>query len=246
VWPWIVALLVVVGLLVAAWFLVEAVARDLVTKTIREQVVSQLGLPPDHPVDVTVEGAVVPQLITGTLENVTVSSDNVPFDALTGDVTVTAHGVPIRGGGPADAASATVELDEEQLRSLLSTVEGFPADTVALAEPNVDMTFELRVFGLSFPIGVGLAPAAVDGDIVLSPATLNLGGAELSADDLRSRFGVIAETVLRDWTVCIAEYMPSGVTLADVRVEGETVVADLDIDGAIIEDPALQALGTCE
>ena len=61
-----------------------------------------------------------------------------------------------------------------------------------------------------------------------------------------ARFGGIADAVLRDWTVCIAEYLPAGATLVDITVEGETVVADLDIDGGIVDDPALQALGTCE
>jgi hypothetical protein len=93
---------------------------------------------------------------------------------------------------------------------------------------------------------VALEPSAVDGDIVLTPASLDLAGAQISADDLRSRFGGIADAVLRDWTVCIAEYLPAGATLVDITVEGETVVADLDIDGGIVDDPSLQALGTCE
>ncbi|HWI31130.1 MAG TPA: DUF2993 domain-containing protein [Microbacterium sp.] len=246
-WPWIVALAVMLALAVAAWFIVDAIARDLVTKAIREQAVSRLALPPDHAVDVTVDGgAVIPQLISGSLDAVTVSSDDVTMGTLTGDVAVTAHGVPISGDAPAEAASATVGIDEEQLRTLLATVEGFPADTLTLAQPNVDMTFDLGVFGASFPVGVGLAPSAVEGDIVLTPARLDLAGAQLSADDLRARFGIIADAVLRDWTVCIAQYIPVGVTLTDIAVEGELVVADLDIDGGIISDPALQAVGTCE
>lgn len=246
VWPWILALLIVIALAVGAWFAGEAIARDLVIKTIREQVSAQLDLPPGQEIDVTVAGAVLPQLISGSLDDVTVSSDDVALGSLTGDVTVRAQGVPIRGDAPATAGSATVRLDEEQLRALLATVDGLPEETVSLADPNVAMSIELQFFGLTFPIGVALAPSAVDGDIVLSPAALDLGGNEISADDLRDRFGGLADTVLRDWTVCIAQYIPAGVTLTGIQVDGDAVVADLDIVGGIVTDPALQALGTCD
>ncbi|GAA3206060.1 DUF2993 domain-containing protein [Microbacterium terregens] len=245
VWPWIVAVLVVAGLAVAAWFAGEWIARDIVTSTIREQVITQLALPADQEVDVSVAGAVLPQLIAGTLDDVTVASDDVKLGALVGDVTVHAQDIAIRGDAAAGAASATVVLDADQVRTLLSTVENFPADSVGLAEPNVTMATDLRFFGLEVPVGVALTPSAVDGDIVLTPASLQLAGNEVSADALRDQFGAVTDTVLRDWTICIASYIPAGVRLADISVTGEHVVAELDIDGAIVGDPALQQPGAC-
>src|SRR4051812_11901637 len=96
-WPWIVALVVVAGLAVAAWFAGEWIARDVVTKTIREQVIPQLSLPADQQIDVVVTGAVLPQLIVGTLDDVTISSEDVVLDAFAGDVTVHAQDIAIRG-----------------------------------------------------------------------------------------------------------------------------------------------------
>ena len=52
--------------------------------------------------------------------------------------------------------------------------------------------------------------------------------------------------MLRDWTVCVAQYIPAGVTLTDVAVDGQTLVADFDVDGAIVSDPALRENGTCQ
>jgi hypothetical protein len=240
-----VALLVVVGLAVAAWFAGEWLARDLVVKTVREQVITQLSLPADQEVDVTVEGAVLPQLIRGSLDDITVSSDDVKLGAFVGDVTVRAQDVVIRGDATAGVASATVVLDPPQLRTLLSTVESFPADSVDVAEPNVTIATELNLFGVGLPIGVALTPTAVDGDIVLTPESLQLAGNDISADALRDQFGGLADTVLRDWTICIAEYLPAGVQLSSVVVAGDRVIADLDIDGAIAGDATLQELGTC-
>lgn len=245
VWPWIVALVVVAGLTVGAWFAGEWIARDIVTNTIREQVITQLSLPADQQIDVVVEGAVLPQLIRGSLDDVTVSSEDVALDAFVGDVTVHAQDIALRDASGAAEASATVVLDEEQLRTLLSTVQDFPTESLALAEPDVTMSTELSVFGLAVPVGVALTPSAVDGDIVLTPASLQVAGNQISAADLSDRFGGVADAVLRDWTICIAEYVPAGVELSAIEVSGDQVVADLDIDGAIVSDPALQETGAC-
>ncbi|MBN9154318.1 MAG: DUF2993 domain-containing protein [Microbacterium sp.] len=244
-WPWVVGVLVVLGLVVAAWFLGEWVARDLVTKTIREQAVTRLALPADQDVDVEVTGAVIPQLIKGTLDEVHVSSRDVTVGAFTGDVSADLHGVSIRDPGAMRSGSVTVGLDEAQLRALMSTVDGFPSDTLGIAAPNVTATVELSVFGARIPIGVALAPSAADGGIVLHPAALQLAGATIGADDLRARFGSVAQAALRDWDVCVASSLPAGVELRTVAVTGDRLVATFAVDGRIGKDAALREKGTC-
>ena len=245
-WGWLIALVIVAGLVVAAWFLGEWIARDLVVKTIREQVITQLALPADQDVDVTVEGTVIPQLIAGRLDDVTIASDDVMLgEAFTGDVTVHATGLTFRGDPSAQSASARVVLDTAQVQALMATVKGFPADTLGLHEPNVTMSTTLTFFGATFPIGVGLTPSADQGELVLSPALLQLGDAKISAEDLRDRFGPLADAVLRDWTVCIAQYLPAAVTVTDTVVAGGKLTADLTIDPRVISDAALQRNGTC-
>ena len=245
VWPWIVAVLVVAGLAVAAWFAGEWIAQGIVTKTIRDQVITQLSLPADQEVEVVVEGAVLPQLIRGSLDDVTVSSQDVALDAFVGDVTVHAQDIAIRGEAAARAATATVVLDLEQLRTLLSTVQDFPTDSLGLAEPDVTISTELSLFGSALPVGIALTPSAVDGDIVLTPAALQLADSEITAEQLSERFGGIADAVLRDYTICIAQYIPAGVELSSIAVTADEVVAELDVDGAIVSDPALQRTGVC-
>lgn len=244
-WPWIVAFLIVIVLAVVAWFAAEAIARDLVTKTVKTEIANRLALPADHEIDVEVPGMVLPQLIGGTLDQITVTSQDVPVGSFEGDVTVTATDVPVRGETTMGDATATVALDEEQLRALLSTVQGFPSETVGLADPDVTMQTELQFFGIEFPIGVALTPSVADGDILLTPSSFELAGAQIDAQALSDRFGSLADIVVRDWTVCLAQYIPAGVTLTDVHVDGAVLVADADIDGAIATDPALQENGTC-
>ncbi|WP_127472717.1 DUF2993 domain-containing protein [Microbacterium sulfonylureivorans] len=244
-WPWLVAFAIVVVLAIVAWFAAEAIARDLVSRTIEGEVSERLSLPADHEVDVEVAGMMIPQLIGGSLTEVTVSSDDVPVGAFEGDVTITATDVPIREGADMGGATATVTLDEAQLQGLLSTIDGFPAESVGLAEPDVTMATELQVFGVGFPVGVSMTPSVTDGDIVLTPTSFELAGAQIDAGQLSQQFGALADVVVRDWTVCLAQYIPAGVTMTDVRVDGDVLVADADVDGAIVNDPALQANGTC-
>ncbi len=244
-WPWVIVIVVVAGLAVAAWFAGEWIAQGIVTKTIRDQVVTQLSLPADQDVDVVVEGAVLPQLIRGSLDDVTVSSEDVALEAFVGDVTVHAQDIAIRGEAAARAATATVVLDLEQLRTLLSTIQDFPTDSLGLAEPDVTMSTELSLFGATVPIGIALTPTAVEGDIVLTPASLQLAGSEFTAEELSDRFGRLTDAVLRDYTICIAQYIPAGVLLSSIAVTGDQVIAQLDVDGAIVSDPALQETGVC-
>jgi len=244
-WPWIISIVIVVGLAVLAWFVAEWIARGLVERTIREQIITNLALPADQPIDVAVAGPVIPQLIVGRLDDVTATSDDVTVGSLTGDVTISAQGVATRGDAAADAATASVQLDADQLQTMLAGVDDFPIDTVELDQPDIVMSTELQLLGIVIPITVSLTPAASEGDIVLTPSALQLPNGEVTADGLRDQFGSLADPVLRNWTVCIAEYIPAGLTLTSIAVDGDQLVADFDVDAHIVDDPALQADGTC-
>ncbi|MGL4257050.1 MAG: DUF2993 domain-containing protein, partial [Microbacterium sp.] len=65
------------------------------------------------------------------------------------------------------------------------------------------------------------------------------------AAQLTNRFGPLADIVVRDWPVCLAQYIPAGVTLTGVTIDGDVLIAEADVDGAIVTDPALQENGTC-
>jgi len=244
-WPWLIAAVAVAALAVGAWFAGEFIARGIVERTIREQIVSRLDIPADQQIEVDVRGTVLPQLIGGRLDDVTVSAADVSFGPIAGDVQVRAAGVPIRGDAPLQSASATVRLDEAQVRALLGTVDGFPADAVTLDAPDIVMSTQLKLFALSVPVGVSLEPSAAKGDLVLTPRSLRVSGAEVSADVLTDQFGAVARTVVRDWDVCVKQYLPTGLTLSDVRVDGQQVVADMAVNPAITVDSSLQQKGSC-
>lgn len=236
------AILVVVAALAVV---AELVARQLVPDAIRSAVVEQLGLPADHPIDVDVDGILLPQLIAGSLADVRIASDAVTVGAFGGDVTAQFADVPIRGDGAAASGSAEVRMSTEQLRALLTTIDGFPAETIELDAPNVTASTELSLLGATIDLGLVLEPSAADGDLVLSPLEGNIAEARITAEQLRQQFGGLLEPVLQDRSVCVASSMPAALTLQSIEVVGDELVADFAIDGGIINDPALQEHGTC-
>jgi hypothetical protein len=246
VWPWLVVLAIVVALVVGAWIAAESIARGIVTGGVRTLVASQVQVADGGSIDVDVPGAVLPQLISGTIDEITITAPGVTVGPITGDVSVTANGVPIRGDAAARGGTATVHLDQDELRALLREIDGFPADTVGLASPNVTASSELSLFGVSVPIGIALSPGAADGDLTLTPASFQAGGVDLDADAVRERFGGLADAVLRDWSLCIADQLPAALTLTGVSVDdANEVVATFDVDGAVVVDRTLLANGTC-
>lgn len=245
-WPWVVILVLVVLGAVVAWFAAEAAARDIVEKTIKANIAEQLDLPADHEIDVEIDGVVIPQLIVGRLDTVVITSADVPLGDTAADVSVTAHDVRVREPQGMSSAAATVVLNEEQLRLLMSSVDGFPADTMSLADPNVTMSIELSFLGIGIPVAAALTPSALEGELVLSPASIEVAGAEITADGVRDQFGDLADVVLKDWPVCVAQYLPAGVTLTDAQVVGGQLVADFSVDSALLSTTALQQKGSCE
>lgn len=245
VWPWLVTLLIVVVLLAGAAIGAEWFARSAVQGGIRTLLASELGLDGDT-VDVQVDGVVIPQLISGTLDDVSVSAPDVTFGELSGDVAVTITDMPIRADAAAGPGTATVRLDQAQLQALLSTVDDFPAEGVGIAAPDVTLATELSIFGIGVPVGVGALPGVADGNLTLTPQSFTAAGATVSADQLRSQFGGIADRVLRTWDICIAQYLPAALTLTSVAAEATEVVATFDIDGAVVVDTTLRQDGTCD
>lgn len=242
---WIAVIVVVLVLLAGAIVAAEFIARSVVTSTVRSLVVSNVGLPDDQDVAVNVSGLVLPQVISGRLDEVAVSSDDVTLGPITGDVRVDLRGVPVSAGAAAEGGVASVRLDQEQVRALLAQVPEVPAGTVSLAAPDVAFETSLSLFGIAIPVGVAVTPGAADGDLTFTPSSFQVAGNALDADTLRGQFGGVADSILRTSSLCIADRLPAGLTLTSATVQGQDLVAAFDIAGGIVNDPALQEDGTC-
>ncbi|WP_460789805.1 LmeA family phospholipid-binding protein [Microbacterium lacusdiani] len=249
-WPWVLAATLVL-LAVAAVVVAEGVARSIVPERVRETVVAQLGLPEDQPLDVTVGGVLVlPQLIAGRLDELRVAGADVPLPGeaaagLTVDADVRLTGVPLREGVQGGPGTAELRLGADDLQLLLADArlpDTLADSTVTLAEPDAVLTSEVSILGASIPIELSLAPGAADGDLTLEPTGARIGGAQLSLEQLAAMAGIELGPV----PVCLADRLPSGLALTAVAVEGDALVADLDVAAGMMTDPALLEPGTCD
>ncbi|MDT3317802.1 DUF2993 domain-containing protein [Microbacterium sp. KSW4-11] len=240
---WVVVI-VVVAVLAALVVAAEFAARAIVPQVVRSQLIENLGLPADQAIDVEIPGLVLPQLAVGSIAQMSVSADDVEVEGISGDVRVDIQDAPVRGGDWS-SARAVVLLDEDQVRTILSRVDGFPVDAFHLAPPEVALDTELNLFGAAIPLGVRLSAAAEDGDLVLSPMTFRLGDVDVSADALREQVGPLVGSFAQSWPVCLAQYLPRALTLTGVAVEERGVVATFEIDSAILRDETAQQPGSC-
>ena len=240
-WPWVLLIVVVVlALLVVA---AEFLARAILPGVVRSIVVEQLDLPADQQLDVETEGILLPQLIGGTLDSLHLSTDSVTLEGITGAADVTATGVPLRGGD-LGGASGTIRIDQTQFTALLARTD-LPVDSVAFDAPNATVSGSFSVLGAAVPLSLTLTPGAVDGDLELTPVAASIGGLDIDLDKVGSTLGSLGQGITKPQRVCIADQLPAGLTLSGVQIDGDAAVIDVDVNGAIVTDAALQAKGVC-
>ncbi|MBS1906734.1 MAG: DUF2993 domain-containing protein [Actinobacteria bacterium] len=243
-WPWAVGIAVVVlaALLVGG----EFAARAVVAQQIRSQVITALKLPADQQLDVNVGGIVLPQLVTGRLDDVRLSSKSVAIGPITSAVHVDATGVPIRGG-ELGSAKGTFRITADQLEKAVKSATGStPIETVTLDGKDVKATGSVKLFGATVPLALALTPGAAGGELTFAPTSATIGALTVDqATAASSPFGAALRPLFETQKVCIADRLPAGVHLSGLRVDGDALVATFAADSAITTDPALLENGTC-
>ncbi|WP_136055870.1 DUF2993 domain-containing protein [Microbacterium sp. K24] len=240
-WPWV--LLIIVVLLAALVVAAEFIARSVLPGIVRSLVIEQLDLPADQQLDVEAEGILLPQLISGRLDELHLSTDAVTLEGITGAADVTATGIPLQGGD-LGGASGTIRIDQAEFTTLLAGTD-LPVDSVEFDAPNATLGGSFTVFGTAVPITLTLTPGAAEGDLELTPVGLSVGGLDVDVDGVGSMLGSVADSLTQTQRVCIADQLPAGLTLTGLEIVGSAAVIDIDVDGAIATDPALLEKGVC-
>lgn len=240
-WPWV--LLTIVLVLSVPVVAVEVLARSLVPDLIREQVVGALDLPADQDLEVQTEGFLLGQLLAGKLNMVHLSTDEMTLGNLTGSFDITATGLPI-DGGPLGSITGTMGIDADQIDALRVTSK-LPLDEVRLQDGVITLAGTVRVVTLALPIAIEVEPRVEDGELLLHPTAFELGSTRVDAQGLIEQLGPIAERFTGGFPLCIANRLPRGVELQDMRIEGDIALIDFRIDGAITVDSGLRRPGTC-
>ncbi len=234
-----VVLLVLAALVVAA----EFAARAIVPGVVRSIVIERLALPADQELGVEVPGILLPQLISGSFDELRLTSERVTIGGVTGSADVTATAVPL-GGGEIGSASGTVAIDQGELQNLLGASE-LPVEEIALDEPHVTVSGSVQLFGQSVPVALTAEPGADAGALLLTPVAASIAGNQIDLQQLAAVLGRAGRALADTHRVCIADRLPAGITLTGLRIDGHRAVAEIVADGRITLDPSLLENGSC-
>ena len=243
----VITVLVLAVLAVVGWFVAESVLRQVAADRIRTVIVDSFGVAPQQ-VGVEVGGgAMVPQLLAGSLDQVDIELESMTVGAVSGAATLRAEGIPLTEGGSIDRVVATVILPSSSVAELAAIATGLPADAITVGDSTVSIRSEFDAFITTVSIGVELALSAIDGDIALEPVGVTLGDSAISADELREIpiIGAAASDLLQTRIICIADTLPASLLLTNLSVVGGETTVTLRGTAVPTEQQALSVTGSC-
>jgi len=236
--------------LVAVFFAVDAGLRSYAQNRIAGEIDAGLPAGVSGDIDVTIGGAsVIVQYLTGSFERVELTAPTLTVNDVPASVSIVATGVPTDTSQPIGHVAGTIDLDQAALNTLLQTAlaeaDADPAARNAELELGTDQityTGELSVFGLPIGYQATATPSVTADSLVLTPTdarvTSGAGGLDVSG---------LLDLALGDEpiSVCMAQYLPQGVTLTDVETTPERARITLESSTLTLTEQSLSTLGSC-
>jgi len=220
-----IAVLVALGILIGGAWLGDRWVRSEIERRIEAGIADQV---PE--IEGTFEAEVsgrfaIPQLITGSLEQVTITSPEVITDgvAIT-DVVVVADDIPIRGDDPIASIHATGTAPTDSVVTAVERRVDLP-DGVTLELRDGQIAAVAEIFGVPLEALVELVPQPRA--IEVSIERFVLGDAVVDVSDIPFDLsGLIGSTVID------LDALPEGIELTDLTVTPDGI--DLVLDGTDI------------
>lgn len=238
-WLRILITLVVIGALAGA---AELALRAILPAPVANVMRDMFGLSPDHPVDVQLGGSTLLNAVTGRIGDVTVEIDDAAIvEGLRGDLRMHADSLPFdAASGAIEGATAQFTVDREDLPAAVAMLTGGIADSGEVREGVLTVGKKLEIFGVGMQVSVSIGLDVVDGEVLVNPVALRAAGFDLSTEQLTSMLG------LSEQTVCVAGYIPAGITLTGIDLSSTgSVSLRADVAPDIAANPAQQQPGTC-
>lgn len=218
-----IAVLIAIGILVGVGYLGDRWIRSEIESRVESTILEEVpGLEADLAAELGGRFA-TPQLISGDLETVTITSPAATIDGFTlTDVVIVATGVPIRGTGSVDSVHATGTAPTETVLEAVQRRVDLP-EGVTLELREGEVAAVATVLGVELEAYVTLAPQ--ERSITIELDRLVLGGATVSASDvpldLSGLLGVTAVDL---------DMLPEGLELTELEVTPDGI--DIVLSGS--------------
>ncbi|TPW70666.1 DUF2993 domain-containing protein [Schumannella sp. 10F1B-5-1] len=242
------ALIVVAAIVVVMIVLVivaEFAGRAVAAGYVRDRVVSALDLTSSQRVDVDLGGgSILLQALAGRADRVVVEVPDAKIAGVTGPLSLTASGIPIRGGGAAERVAARFVIEKEQEAGFQSYFQRAGFDSVAFDGDRVEIASSLSLLEQSIPVQIDLSLGADGGALVFTPTTVHLGGEAIElAEVADSPFGPALERYIGPKTFCVNEQLPAGIGLRSAVMKDGDITLRFAGDDVALAGGA--AKGTC-
>ncbi|MCJ1713773.1 LmeA family phospholipid-binding protein [Microbacterium sp. M1A1_1b] len=235
-----IVVLVIVVVLAVLVVVAEFVLRGVVDRIIAQQVEQSLPEGTDGTVQAHADGIVIPQLISGTLDQVEIASKRITVDGVPLAADVTVHDVPVDGKGNVHDVDGTVTLASSSIKDLAKYSPLF--DRLTLVDGGVQLSGSTAVLGYDISyLAKGSVVAQSDGKgITITPKTVRITN---SALDLKvdSIPGVTNTPV----PVCTAQFLPEALRVRSLDVTAAHAEVRITADELPLSEQGLRTVGTC-
>lgn len=239
VWWLVGAVVLVVVLLVVADIAFRAYAQSEASSQIEEQLPENV----EGDVDVSIAGfSFLAQVAAGTLDEVTLDAPALTVSGVPIAAHVVATGVPTDLSKPVGDIRAAVSLDQTAVDAVVT----LPGDAeLVLGDGDVSYEGTVELLGLTVGYRVTGVVTASGTDVTIQPQ-----GAELTQGNSSFDLGGVLDGVLdaagsEPLTLCVAEYLPEGVSVDSLDVADGGATATLSAEDFVVDEQSLRTLGSC-
>jgi hypothetical protein len=236
---WIASILV---FLVIVFFVADAILRAYAEGQVAEQI--QNELPKDVKADdlkVDITGfSVIAQYLSGSLDEVTLTAKEAEVNGVPVAAAIVGRGIPVDLSKPVERIHGSMTLSQDAANQLIK-IPG-STSTITFGTGSLGYSGSVEAFGLPIAFTTKVSPQANGKTILLTPTSVKIDGGPAQVD-----LSSIVSQLLgnKPYPLCVASYLPSGVTVTDVTVRKGSATIAVSAHDIVLDEKTFDSHDTC-
>jgi hypothetical protein len=238
----IIVLVIIAALAGSGYYVANMLAGTFAKQFVQAGVSQELGGTGTVTADLGT-GSVLLQVIKKRITTLHVTIDGFTSGTLTGSAVFDADGVPLNTTDPVDSLSIALSIPASGLAPLVATTTS-DTPTVSLVGSDIRVTDTEKIAGKKTPVSIDYVPSTSGTTLVLTPQKIMIGSKAYTPQQLKaSPYGAVLRPLLATRQKCLADGLPSRLTLKSVTVVGQSLV--VTATGAGVPLGSLSTKGRC-